>query len=262
MPQDVTVELDGYSFRELSRVVQRLAQVAGKTALETMVSQARLFCTDLVFCTRPLGGKGKDVKAEHEKKISARVNECYWTIGKAVEEMRAAGELGKSRAFQRFIRQKNFNAAAGVANEALKMPYRFEVGPFDGGTIHKAERFKKNVRQVLICTEKAAITRYMKQEIKQSGFAKAGYATAARDLGGTRGIPGFVTRHRNAPGKGRAMQSGDDLTVEIENSVPYAEKALDYGWMNTALDVRKSKIEKLIRRILDNRAKQISPSLK
>ena len=60
------IEYDGiwginpYSYAEFNRGIQRLADAAGKGAKEAMVPQARLFCADLAFHTKPIGKAAAD----------------------------------------------------------------------------------------------------------------------------------------------------------------------------------------------------------
>jgi hypothetical protein len=68
---------------------------------------------------------------------------------------------------------------------------------------------------------------YIVKEQRMVGFCKAGYAVAARALGGTRGIPQWVTRHREAPGSVLdAAESPTDPHVIIQNRVSYASQCI------------------------------------
>lgn len=256
----VSIQLSAESAAEMNRAIQRLGEVAGKTAEEVITSQARLFCTDLAFCTRPLG-KGPGVGKLHAARIESKIRDIYWTVGEAVEAVKKAGGKKIYWQFLKAIRRKNYPQAEAILYRTISGS-RWTVGPFDGGSLHAAQRFRRKLSERMVVLDKGPLTEYRRREVAQSGFAKAGFAKAAKDLGGSRGIPGFATRHTNAPGKGQANRSGDQITVTIENHVRHIEKAFDSSLEAAATEARKNKITALIKRILTNRAKQASPSLK
>lgn len=254
------IEFSAESAREMGLAIQRLGEVSGKTAQEVITSQARLFCADLAFITRPIG-KSATTGRDHAAKIANQIDEIYWNVGQAVEALKSQKGEGVAQSFQRAIRKRNYPQASAILMRSIGNT-RWEVGPWDNGNLHKTQRFNKRVSTRRVIIEKGALTRYKAQEAKQSGFAKAGFAAAARDLGGVRGIPGFVTRHQSAPGAGRSIRTGDDITVSIENHVEHIEHAFDSSLESIALNTRARKIESLIKRIIRNAAKKISPSLK
>jgi hypothetical protein len=252
------VEFDNVSDREMNRAIQRLADEAGTAAKETLVSQARLFCADLAYNTRPVG-KSAAQGREMKQRIKERVEFIYIPVGAAVNMLKRVDEK-VARIFQKALRKRNHAQATALMIRHFGGT-GWEVGPFDGGQLHEQQRFKARVQRRMVVTEKGALTTYKKKEMAQAGFAKGGYATAARQLGGVRGIPGFATRH-NAPGTGRVSGDKKNLTVVIENRVRHAHHALSQSGEDRALRHRVKAITKNIKRMADYRFKKQSKALK
>ena len=242
----------------MNRAIQRLADEAGKAAREVLVSQARLFCADLAFNTKPIGktaAAGKKLKED----IASRIDFIYLPVGAAVNMLKGR-DASLAAVFQKALRQQNFAQAAAIMNRMFGGT-SWSVGPFDGGDLHKKQRFRKRVTQRMVVTEKGRLTAYKRAEVKLAGFAKGGFATAAKQLGGTRGIPGFATR-QNAPGVGSVTGDGKSLLVKIENRVRYIREALDDGGEDRAIRHRVKSINSVLKRMATRRFKKASRSLK
>ena len=257
------IEYDGiwginpYSYAEFNRGIQRLADAAGKGAKEAMVPQARLFCADLAFHTKPIGKTAADGKS-HQEEIKKRINSVYLTVGAAVNIIKRKSEPG-AVVFRKMLRKGNYTEARYIMNEFL--PGNWSVGTFDGGKLHRDQRFSKKVRIRMVVIDKASLTAYTKRTVKLSGFAKAGFAAAARQLGGVRGIPGFVTRQK-AQGRGKVSGDKKTLKIEIFNDVKHIEFALDYAGEGRALAHRSRQITKDLNQRATRKFKKASKSLK
>jgi hypothetical protein len=75
------------------------------------------------------------------------------------------------------------------------------------------------------------LSAYIKTEVARVGEGKAGWAACAKILGGTRGLPQWVTRHAGkiAGGFVGKNYSGQIKTVRLENQVRYAQNLLSPG---------------------------------
>ena len=249
--------IDNHSHAEFNRGIQRLADASGKAAKEAMVPQARLFCTDLAFNTKPIGKKAIAGK-RHQKEIENRKNSVYLTVGAAVNIINRKSKSG-AVVFRKMLRKRNYTEARHIMNEFLSG--NWSVGAFDGGKLHRDQRFSQKVRIRMVVIDKASLTAYTKKTIKLSGFAKAGFAAAARQLGGVRGIPGFVTRQK-APGRGKVSGDKKTLKIEIFNDVKHIEFALDYAGEGRALAHRSRQITKDLNQRATRKFKKASRSLK
>lgn len=251
------VEFDKVSDLEMNRAIQRLADAAGKTARDVIVPQSRLFCVDLAYNTRPIG-KGASIGAELKRKIAERIDFIYLPIGAAVNMLKEKDEK-VAIVFQKALRKRHYSQATALLHRYF--PGSWSVGPFDGGDLHKDQRFKRRVTKRRVVTEKGKLTAYKRKEVKQAGFAKGGFAAAARDLGGHRGIPGFATR-QPAPGNASVTGTGKSLTVRIVNRVRHIRHALDDVGEARAIRHRVKSITKLLRRMGTRRFKSSTHYLK
>lgn len=254
---DGTFGLNTVDHAEFNRGIQKLADAAGKGAKEVMIPQARLFCADLAYNTRPIGKTAKDGK-DHREKVKNRINSIYLTVGAAVNIIKEQSPAG-AVVFRKMLRKRDYTEARKIMNEFARG--HWSVGTFDGGKLHRDQRYTRGLRIRMVVIDKAAVTAYIKKTVKLSGFAKAGFAAAARQLGGIRGIPGFVTRQK-APGRGKVSGDKKTLKIEIFNDVRYLEFALDHTGEDRALAHRSRQITSILKRMGDRKFKKASKSLK
>jgi hypothetical protein len=131
------------------------------------------------------------------------------------------------------------------------------IGTFDGGKLHKEQSEQKNVSRRLLVTSYSRVEAYANKTVRKSGFAKGGFATAARQLGGVRGIPGWATRQK-APGTGTVTGDGRTLTVTMTNLVNYlGAGALKKGDESIAVSNRQKNVTTLLDRIQTNKIKKL-----
>lgn len=254
----MNVHFEDASSAEMNRAIQRLADEAGKTAREVIVPQSRLFCTDLAYNTKPIGKTAAEGKKLREE-IVKRINLIYLPVGAAVNMLkRKSPRLGV--AFQRMLRSGDFSGAAAMMNRQFPSA-QWEVGPFDGGDLHKDQRFRRHVTKRMVVTEKGRLSIYRRETAKLAGFAKGGFAAAARDLGGVRGIPGYATRQK-APGRASVTGTGSTLTVSIQNDVRHIRDALDSQGEARAMKHRARSITAVLKRMGDRKFKSASRSIR
>lgn len=246
---------------EMNKALESLALASKKTLREVIPPQARLFCADLAANTRPYGKDAAGQKIGQDR-VDSRIRSVYLSVGGAVETLkRDAGEK-IAKQFQRYLRKREYAACARVFNDNCKLRTRYKVGPFDGGALHRSQKDQKKVSQGLIVDGAfSKVEAYIRDTKKKVGFAKGGFATAARELGGVRGIPGYVTR-QNSPGRGVIQESGDSLSVTIENNVTYIKYAYDAAGEARAIDFRVKQINKVIGAIGERNLKKSSSHLK
>ncbi len=250
-----TVSMTFQGSEQLNRAVQRLADISGKGVREVLTANMRLFAADLAFNTRPKG-KGADGQREAQKRVEARVYAVYITMPGAIGIIKAK-DVPAAEAFRRAVKNAKYTQAAAILNRFATGTERYSVGDFDDGELHKRQRFTRRVSHRLVVIYPAKIRTYAQKQMKLVGFAKGGFATAARQLGGVRGIPGYATR-QNSPGQGTVTGNGAQLTVTLQNDVRYIAEALDRAGEETAIMHRKRAIELVIRRIIERRMAQIS----
>lgn len=255
----MSLNLDPRSQRELDRAVQKLADSAGETVKDVLPSQMRLFAADLAFNTRPIGKSPSDQKKGQEK-VAARIGAIYKPAGSAYDWLKRKS-VTLARAFSRMLTEKKFTEAAALLNKHMTGSARYSVGAFDDGRLHEKQQFANKVSECLIVIDFKKVERYSKEVQKRVGFAKGGFATAARQLGGVRGIPGFATRQK-APGTGVVSGDGKTLAVTLTNDVRHIDKALDKSGEERAVKSRTRAINLNLERQMNRKAKKASTSLK
>lgn len=235
---------------ELNAALERLALASKKTLREVIPPQVRLFATDLAANTRPFG---KDVGSQKDgqEKIGARIGEIYKSLGSAIATVEKAGDAKATARFKRYVREKKWAEAETMFSSFDRTRVRFAFGEWDNGALHREQKDAKKVYKGLVVVgDFRAVERYAKETKRLVGFAKGGFATAARELGGVRGIPGYATR-QNSPGRGIIQEDGSGLTVTLENNVRYIEHAYDAHSEARAIDFRIKSINSVIKRIGD-----------
>lgn len=244
----MTIDLTSASANELNKAIQRMADASGETVKDTLTKHARLLCVDFAANTRPLE-KGKGGKQKGEDNIKKKILSIY--VSKAVAwELLETHKKGYGGTFYAMIKKGDLAQAAQFLKKYSRKS--FEVGNFDGGALHRQLAFKGRTTKRMVVLDFPEVNRYVALIQKRVGYAKGGFASAARQLGGTRGIPGFATRHP-APGQGRVEGDGKSLTVTVENRVKYARLALTPEKEAAALDFRRRQIDTVLT-VMMNRA--------
>ena len=248
------MRLDPKSMQELNQAISSLAAASRTTVEEVLPAQMRLLATDLARNTNPMLKKGETPDAAKEK-VKARIYEIYVHRGTAIKLLRQKGDR-TANAFLNAVNSGNYSQAAAILNRGAIGRGNFSVGRFDGGALHKQQKFTKSVRRKMVVIDYESVETYVKAKQKLVGFAKGGFATAARELGGVRGIPGFATR-QNAPGRGHVSKAGDGLSVTLENQVPYLREALNKTGEENALISRKRNVDSVVKAMMSRKMKKI-----
>jgi len=242
---------------ELDRAIQRLADSSNLTVREVVPAQMRLLAADLSKNTRPVN----DDTAKAQKKIRGRIQAVYPSMGVVVSLLKKVND-GVAMRFEKLVKARRESDAATLLNQYLGTGVRYSVGAFDGGALHVAQAFSKHVTKALVCPASGAVNvrveAYIKKVEKRVGFAKGGFAAAARDLGGVRGIPGYVTR-QPSPGSGSIQEREDGITVSIQNDVTYIGAALDHAGEQRAIDFRAKQTGLVLQRMQDRRNAGAAP---
>ena len=255
------MELSPASQNELNRAIKALADISGKTIQREIPKQARLFCVDLAHNTKPEGKGNKGNIKMIEGRIESKIKSVYLALSSARAIMKKADKK-QYAAFNRLVRGFQYTQATKLFNEHSGHGVSISrFGTFDGGQLHKSQRFGKSVKLGMIVTDYASVRKYILEIKKLIRFGKGGFATAAKQLGGTRGIPNHRSKQK-APGSGQVRGDGKEITVIITNNVRYIRQALEVSSEQKAIAFRKRQVETVMKSIMDRKMKQVSPSLK
>ena len=103
------------------------------------------------------------------------------------------------------------------------------------------------------------VTEFVIREEKKAGQLKAGWAEAAKELGGMRGIPAYARgKNHKTKGLGKLKGSKSGSVVTVANLSNYAESStVDH---KKALSLRYDNMAKVINRMLSRNTKAITRS--
>jgi hypothetical protein len=125
---------------------------------------------------------------------------------------------------------------------------------------HKAARngrgrVGKSNRQALV-VDPSALGVYGRRVVARAGLAKAGWAAAAAETGGTSGIPAWasVTAHPHASGGATHSRTGSAFTTEIRNDTPWITEILPPGLVWRAIDLAERNLRTRFQIVLDARS--------
>ena len=239
-------------------------------------SQGRLLARDLAFQTQPFG-KDKSAQELGERAVEREIRRVYKSAGevalsdKLSYAIRNAPMAGARAAYARRFGQptQNPDQAArafvwlvqrgkyGEARELLKRVGVTEqeitsipIGKMDGGEAHQSVRYgarKKVPRNQLplrIVSDRQ-IKSYVNKIRKNVGIAKAGWASGARLLGGTRGILKWVLRNMGKGGGGYVIDQADHPSspkITLVNNVPWVGKNLNEAQKESAVKIQYDKM--------------------
>ena len=255
---------------EFSASLRRYALATRISFADAIRRQARLVAINLGIQTQPLGD-GTSAKQQGEGSVSRDIDRVYDTIPEVAGKIQKTGKTlnGIKRvksapqavaAFVRLVRSGKNQQAKELLNSLQIEPYfTTDVGRFNSGSEHKRARAgsRKNVPKntfiKLAATNPPPLKSYTKQIMNRVGIAKAGWASCAQLLGGTRGLPGWVTRHSRKQQLGTVNDktSGDrSQYVQMTNRVPWIDKCLNPGQIQRALDIQRGKMNNAIKMAL------------
>lgn len=259
----ITMKMDDADF---NYQLKRYALAKKISFAKAIKQQGRLVAVNLAFQTQPLGDGGK-AKAQGEGSARRDIDRVYKSGKQTTGVIKKSGTSnGKTstqnaeqagRAFARYV-LKGQNDAATTILQRLNIPkyHNTIVKPMDAGSAHKASRYgarrvvPKNTFIKVSVPREAQIDSYVKQITHRVGIAKAGWADCAKQLGGSRGIPQWVTRHAGKRAKGSVVDNSEasagEQYVTMTNQVPWIDKCLNAGQIQRALDIQKDKMTKAI----------------
>jgi hypothetical protein len=250
--------------RAFSSVLERLAKETGKTASDVLRAQARLLAVDLAFRTQPygksiatkakgevairrdlLGGKGRAgvIMALDDSLIDAALESGIYSTGNVRLFVRKDGAIyGTDRTH--FVPNALPNQLRALHKQAFRNGRMTTAGSRDR-TIGRWRFIERAT------VRKSAAERYVQGQQKKVGWVKSGWAACARQLGGTRGIPGWVTRHKGQTGLVRDhSQRTQDPSITLTNLVAYSAKVLPDQQIADAVERVKRNMERQLDMIL------------
>lgn len=239
MPSSLTVT------RNAARGFRRRAVQMERTLPTLMRRAGRLCAVSLATQTQPFGvganaqQLGQVAVIRDIRKVYALPSDAFPLFGSKFE---AAG-------FWKLIQAKDWAGATAILHRDCRQFSGLEIRPFDGGQAHRANRVhgrvKANQTPVYVVQDPAELKDYINREIAQVGFAKAGWAICALALGGTSGLPDWITKHK-APGRAEQRNSPGLSEVVLVNQVTYASEVLSESQKRVAVEIAMDRLFKAL----------------
>jgi hypothetical protein len=214
---------------DISKLVGRVRQIPGliDRELKPLVYQeARLFVREVVSWTPPAsqGKTGLKAKKQGEAAVERDIRRVYGTLADGYETIREI-DPAAAAAYWFLVKEGNYIAAGDILRTfgARQFGSTRSFAKFDGGAMHKRFRNRRGRiarnRVMMIVTDQAALTAYIRKMQGRVGLLASGWASAAAKLGVR--LPAWVTRHGTANG-GVAVEIGaGKLVIVISNKVKY-----------------------------------------
>ncbi len=213
--------------------------------------EARLTAVALAYQTQPFGdnSQGAGIAA-----TATDIRRVYATVGQVFKDINNAGSAAgfwKAVVARQWTRAQKILAKSG---NAFRLTL---IQPFDGGAAHRQlrnnqGRIPKSQKAVMIVQDATRLKTYVDLETKKVGFGKGGWVACARALGGTRGIPGWVSRQKS-PGTVVERYNTAISSVVMTNQVPYASEIITAGGKADAIRIAGQRLAKSVRAAVTRR---------
>ncbi len=209
--------------------------------------EARLTAVELARRTQPFGG-GATPQRVGQAATTADIYRVYATPGKAYDDIQSNAKSG----FWRAVKTSAWDRATTILNRSGNALKGVAILPFDDGAAHRQlrnnqGRIPKSQKPTMIVKNPSALKSYVDAEVKKVGEGKGGWATCAKVLGGTRGIPGWVSR-QNSPAQVVESYKAELSSVTMTNQVPYASEILSEDEKQNAIEIAKDRLGKSVKR--------------
>lgn len=252
MSDGIELEID-VEHMAVTRALTDLAGATGRPLADVIRQNSRLIAVNLAFQTQPLGDD-KNAKDQGERAVWRDIGNVYTTPQRMYAELKKAKAQGEftgeqmARGFFAACRRGDVAEAQRILRRSGISGHTLPVQRFDGGAAHQRRRNNRGRiggrAPSMVVIDERSVARYGREIQKRVGSAKAGWAHCARELGGTRGIPQFVTRHRNrVNGTVIDRTNGtDELYVVMSNTTPWIRDVLTERQQLEALRIQREKM--------------------
>jgi len=223
--------------------------VTGQTLAAVLRSEGRLLAVELAMVTQPYGFDNKALQ-QGEAALARDYRKIYITDDNGLALVMSCGARAKDRPaaqirFDNYAKAGNGGALDKVMQDMhLKIDYARTAKPSYHDRRWKNGRLHKGANLAVLNPK--SVGNLIKREQRKVGFAKSGWAACARELGGTRGIPQWVTRGK-CPGRVIVDYKGpENITVTLINEGNFTSRVLSQGGKALAISNRIQKIQSVL----------------
>jgi hypothetical protein len=216
-----------FNTRGIEESLRELAELGSpRNAGQVLEQGARVAAVSLARSTQPYGDgdtarhQGENAVARDYKKAVARVGDAFVAIKEVDKDL--------ANAFWKAVTGRKWARAQEILNKSgcrlAGVPIVAEVDDSKRQMLRRNGRVKSGPTQIARTTRLQ--NRGIKQAQRDTGKGKGGWASCARILGNTRGIPAWVTRH--AQGRGAVIRNYNKgrSSITLRNNVKYSNQIL------------------------------------
>lgn len=208
--------------------------------------EARLVAVSLAFQTQPFGDNATS-RAVGMAAVDRDIYRVYATPGMVFNDI---SDAGAQSGFWKAVKTSAWDRAQKICSRASARFKSIVFQQFDGGQQHRQlrnnqGRIPPSQKPIMVVKNPEAVKSYVLAEQKKVGFGKGGWASCARALGGTRGIPGWVSR-QDAPGMVIENYRSSKSSVAMTNLVPYASEIISESGIRDAIAIAQDRLRKSV----------------
>jgi hypothetical protein len=240
MPNRITVT------NNAAKGFRRRAQMMERSLPQLLRRAGRLCAVSLATQAQPFG-LGADAQLLGQRAVVRDIRKVYALPSDVFPDFT---NQQAARAFWRAVQARDWPKATGILRKGSQRFRNLEIRPFDGGKAHQANRnnrgrIAKGQSYIFIVQDAEELKGYINAEFKLVGFGKAGWASCARPLGGTSGLPGWITRHK-APGAVEERNGNGVAEIVLINQVTYASEILSNSQKRVAVEIAGDRLFKAL----------------
>lgn len=259
--------------RELQQAL--LSFYKRRTPAQVLRAQARLMAVNLAFQTQPfggskaVGGQQDSGKNQGEGAVSRDIRKVIKTAADVFKDVEKQA-INAGRIFYAMVKRGDYGKARELLVR-LRVPglLQAQIGPMSSAYHKQAQhpipsrtRISRRQEPLLITDQVAQVKSYIKEVQKRVGIAKAGWASCAQQLGGTRGrmatnvagveqqaVPAWVKRHVGGRGQGTVIDQSDNFLkgrINMVNQVPWVSNCLSDQQAQKAIDIQAEKMRRAL----------------
>ena len=193
--------------------------------------------------------------------VDRDIRRLFKTGGAVYAEIKASGDKPLADAFYSQYQVGKIKGKKGAEVLMQKSNTKYKTLKIErkiNASLHKESRdgrgrvARNRLPKQVVAGDKA-LEAYIKKKQAMVGLAKSGWASAAREMGGARGIPSWAKRWTNTGSATDKTGSGNMQSVIIESKVKYASQSLPAGEEENALRIAADRLRKSLEEAKEKR---------
>ena len=270
------IKLDNVDFSGLDNKLRQIQKLTKEVPADLIKQEARLLCVELVKYTQPFGTdakarqlgetaiKGDLLGGQRGDWHGVKRAGIFYVIPDALASKYKIEKSGRVRLFARKDgKVYGTDSTRLKVNASISELEEFHTSQKNkDGTVGSAGtrtidngRWKFIQRWVIKQSQFDALLKLLIQKV---GFAKGGWATCAKQLGGLKNIPAWVSKH-NTPATVTDNTSAENPSITISNDVNYTSQVLSASGIKGALRDREVKLTSRLKSILGSKFHALNP---